>query len=139
MKRLLLLVVALIVAVTCSHRLPIPNPSVTLYAFAVPFTGTLKWNERPASEGVISYTIACDAGTNLATPTQVLPAACSAGVCSKAVTLTSFGAHSCTVFATNVNLSGGATVEGSPLNGPSTPLPFTLNQDPGAVGGFGVK
>lgn len=139
MRRLALITLALVIAVTCAKNIPIPTPMVTLYAFAVPATKTVSWSPNPAADNVSMYTLKCDAGTSLATDTLVAPSSCSATTCSRALTINTFGSHSCTLFATNTDLSGGPAVQGSSQNSPTVTLPFALNQDPGAPGGFGVK
>lgn len=138
MKRLLLLTLAIVTIVTCAHKLPMPSPTVTLYAFTVPSAKTISWSPNPASDNVTMYTLKCDAGTNIATDTLVAPSSCSATTCSRALTINTFGAHTCSLFAMNLDLSG-ANTQGTSQNSPTVTLPFALNQDPTAPAGLGVK
>lgn len=106
-----------------------------IYAQSVPYTATHTWNPNPASENVVSYTVQLDG----ATPVVVLASACTPTQCSTTISVPTFGAHTITDFATNQTLTGDPGVIGTPQNGPTASLNFSLNQKPGAVSGRGIR
>lgn len=122
-----------IVIGACIHHLPMPAPMVvTLYAQTLPSVRTVSWVPNPATDNVVSYAVTLDSGT----PVIVQATSCTLAQCSGLVSVPSFGAHSVVVTASNLDLSGGAGVIGTPQNStPSVAKAFNLNPKPGTVAG----
>lgn len=108
---------------------------VILYAQSLPYNSTFTWSPNPVGDNVSLYTVTLDSGT----PVVVLASTCTTTLCSSSVPINAFGSHTISVFATNQTLSGGTGVTGTPQNGPSASLMFSLNQAPNKVASPGVK
>ena len=99
----------------------VPSRRVKLYAQTVPATVHPQWTPNPASENVVQYVITLD-GIN---PVTVLASACSATLCSAAVSVPAFGSHVSSLIAQNLLISTDPTSVQSSL--PAT-LTWSLNQ-----------
>lgn len=134
---LAMLAFAFIVSV-CS-KLPVgSNPfSIVLNAQTVPHQATFLWNPNPAGDNVTDYQVVLDGGA----PQTVLPSACTGTpvVCSVPVTLTTFGAHTASVAARNLSMSGDPGVTGTPQSSPASVLNLVLNQAPSKPTGAAAK
>ncbi|MCR4375638.1 MAG: hypothetical protein NUW22_12395 [Acidobacteria bacterium] len=90
MKRNLLIVLALLVALACASLFR--GRGVTVYAQSLPITKTVAWDQTDeATAGVLNWTVRLD-GTIVGSPT----------VKEQAITLATVGAHTVTVTATNL-------------------------------------
>lgn len=125
---------AIFIIGACIHSIPTPTFGAVLFAQSLPATKTASWNVNASSDNVTAYTFTLDGGTPV-----VIPASSCTATCSTPMLLSTFGAHSYTVFASNASLSGGTGVTGTPQNGPSSALAFNLNQQPGSIGGESAK
>ena len=97
---------------------------VVLYAQTLPRAATATWNPNAVADNVIDYQVTLDAGT----PLTMLASACSATVCSQAISLTAFGSHTVSVVARNLALSTDPT---SLQASPATTVTVILNRAPG--------
>ena len=107
------------------------NRALVLYAQTVPAVKHAAWTPNAAGDNVISYSVTLDAGT----AQTVLPASCTATLCTATITIPTFGAHAVTVVATNLALS---TDPASLQNSPPATVAFTLNAAPKTASGATV-
>lgn len=141
MKKLVLALLAVGI-VACAQ---LPNPLtemskkmvVHLEAASLPFTASFQWNPNPAGDNVTSYQVVVDG----AAPVTIPLTACAGTpvICSTPVTLNALGAHTASVAAVNLTMSGDPGVVGSPQVGPASTLNLILNASPSKTAGLGAK
>jgi hypothetical protein len=96
------------------------KPGLTLYAQSVPVTVHPQWSQNPSIENIVSYVVTLDGGS----PVSVLASACSATLCTAAVSVPAFGAHVSSVVAQNLLISTDPT---SLQTSPTATLNWTLS------------
>lgn len=72
-------------------------PTMAFAQLQFPITVNVVWDAYPATENITKFTV-----THNGTPVDVMPSACTATECAKAITLTSAGPHVVSVTATNM-------------------------------------
>ena len=84
-------------------------------------SGTATWGPNPITENVVQYTVQL----NALPAVVVLPASCTASVCTQTLPSIPLAANTLTLTAQNEVITGG------PLqSGPPTVLSFTINAKP---------
>jgi hypothetical protein len=119
--------VLLVLVVLALFNLFAAKRGTVLYAQSVPFTATVEWTPNASTDNVSSYGVQLDGGA----VQTVLASSCTATLCTAAVQVPTFGNHTASVFATNLNLTGGTGVIGTPQNSTLTLQAFALNPKPG--------
>lgn len=94
--------------------------SVTLYAQTLPATIHAQWDQAPASENVINYTMTLDGGAPVTVPNTVDP---SCTCIRTALVVPAFGAHTVSIVANNLLISTDPT---STQSGAPSAVSFTL-------------
>lgn len=92
----------------------------------VPATVHTSWTPNPVTDNVVQYSLTLDT----ATPIIILASTCSATLCPAtplALTVPTFGLHTATLVAQNLELSGVPT---SLQSGPASTVTFTLAAAP---------
>lgn len=122
---------AITVATVVSVGMPNCAPGLVLTAQTLPANLGATWNKNPAAENVIRYVLRLDGVDLPAVPVTTTSCPTAGTTCSARFDVPAFGAHSVTVRASNLKLSGDPT---SFQDGPaSVPVTFTLNQAPQAA------
>ena len=93
-----------------------------------PATVHAQWAPNPTTDNVVQYLVTLD----VAAPVVVLPAACTAALCSQILTVPAFGLHTVTIVAQNLKLSTDPT---SLQSGPAATVTFSLGSLPVVVSG----
>lgn len=111
-----------------SVGLPSCDRGLVLTAQTLPANLGATWNKNPAAENVVRYVLRLDGIDLPAIPVTTTSCPTAGTTCSTRFDVPSFGAHSVTIRASNLKLSGDPT---SFQDGPvSAPIAFTLNQTP---------
>ena len=129
------LLVLLGLAIIAGCMLSRGGPGVlVLEAQSLPVALKVRWDPNAAAENVVAYQLTVDGGTAI-TVAPVVDPACS---CIQApITLSTFGPHTVSVVAVNLEITGDPTSE--QYSSSPTSVSFVLNRAPGNVKAAVVK
>ena len=111
---------------------PARRHGIVIYAQTLPVTLHAQWTPNPTSENVTAYQLTLDT----ATPQTIAPTVCTATLCDTPLVVTTFGAHTVSLTAQNLEVS---TDPASIQVSLAATLSFTLVQQAGRPGGLGIK